>query len=108
MGSLPSERTRALRVEDACSGVFGVEVWDDFDSNELEMPTESWQSFETDISCRDESSGTEGRGAGTGAGGGEGARRWSVGLMFGAAFRRDLVFGPQSSSLLSHGWHLSP
>ena len=106
MGSLPSERTRALRVEGACSGVFGVEVWDDFDSNELEMPTESWQSFETDISCRDESSGTEGRGTGTGAGGGEGARTRSVGLMFGAAFRggfRARVFGPQSSSLLSHG-----
>ena len=92
-----------MRVEDACSGVFGVGVWDDFDSNELEMPTESWQSFETDISCRDESSGTEGRGTGTGAGGGEGARRRSVGLMCGAAFRRDRVFGPQSSSLLSHG-----
>jgi hypothetical protein len=106
MGSPPSERTRALRVEDACSGVFGVEVWDDFDSNGLEMPTESWQSFETDISCGDESSGTEGRGAGTGAGGGEGASTRSVGLMFGAAFRggfRARVLGPQSSSLFSHG-----
>jgi hypothetical protein len=106
MGSFSLERTRALRVEDACSGVFGVKVWDDFDSNKLEMPTESWRSFETDISCKDESSGTEGRDAGTGAGGGEGARMRSVGLICGAAFRggfRARVFGPQSSSLFSHG-----
>jgi hypothetical protein len=105
MGSFSSEWTRALRDDDACSGVWGVKVWDDFDSNGLEMLAESWESFETDISGRDESSGTEGRGTGTGAGGGEGARTRSVGLIFGAAFRgsfRARVFGPQSWSLLSH------
>jgi hypothetical protein len=88
-----------LRVEDACSGVFGVKVRDGFDSSEPEMPAESWQSFETDISCRDESSGTEGRGTETAAGGGEGARTRSVGLIFGAVFRGGFcarVFGPQS------------
>jgi hypothetical protein len=106
MESFSSERTGALLVEDACSGVWGVKVWGDFDSNELEMLAESWESFETGISGRDESSGTEGRGTGTGAGGGEGARTRSAGLVFGAAFRgsfRARVFGPQSWFLLSHG-----
>jgi hypothetical protein len=75
------------KVEDAPPEVMGVKVWGHFDSNKLEMPTENWESSETDISGGDESSGTEGRGTGTGAGGGEGARTRSAGLIFGAAFR---------------------
>jgi hypothetical protein len=104
-GSFSSEQTGALRVEDACSGVLGVKVWGDFESNELEMLAESWESFETGISGRDESSGTEGRGTGTEAGGGEGARTRSASLIFGAIFRsfRARVFGPQSWFLFSHG-----
>jgi hypothetical protein len=106
MGSFSSERTGAWQVEDACPGALGVKVWGDFDSNELEVLAESWESFETGISGRGKSSGTEGRGTGTGAGGGEGARTRSAGLIFGAAFRgsfRARVFGPQSWFLFSHG-----